>query len=100
MASSLLAFLTAAVSLFPAISYAQLQTEYDYIVCGAGPGGLTIANKLSAQPGVSVLVVEAASNTSVENWGYRSVPQEYMNGRVVDLLAGKAVGGSTQINGL
>ena len=77
--------------------FAQLQKEYDYIVCGGGTAGLAIANKLSV--GNTVLVVEAGINGTVETWPYRSTPQENVKDRVFDLPAGRAVGGTSQING-
>ncbi|EME77589.1 Non-catalytic module family CDH [Pseudocercospora fijiensis CIRAD86] len=78
---------------------AQLKKEYDYIVCGGGTAGLAVANRLSADPKNSVLVVEAGINGTTAYWNYHSLPQKYANGRIQDLPAGKTVGGSSQING-
>lgn len=79
-------------------SYAQQQTEYDYIICGGGTAGLAVANKLS-EANNTVLIVEAGVNGSTASWSYRSTPQTYAKGRVLDLPAGRTVGGSSQING-
>ena len=34
-------------------------TQFDYVIVGAGPAGCVLANRLSADPGVNVLLVEA-----------------------------------------
>lgn len=79
--------------------YAQSKTEYDYIICGGGTAGLAVANRLTESPNITVLVVEAGINGTTDRWDYISTPQQYSNGRVLDLPAGKTVGGSSQING-
>ncbi|KAK4506586.1 hypothetical protein PRZ48_000318 [Zasmidium cellare] len=79
--------------------YAQSKTEYDYIICGGGTAGLAVANRLTENGNITVLVVEAGINGTTAGWDYTSAPQEYSNGRVFDLPAGKTVGGSSQING-
>lgn len=82
-----------------AIAYAQTRNEYDYIICGGGTAGLAVANKLSEQTDVTVLVVEAGELDSASSWDYQSAPQTYVDDRVLTLPAGRAVGGSSQING-
>lgn len=80
--------------------YAQFKTEYDYIICGGGTAGLTVANRLTENSNLTVLVVEAGINGTTAGWSYQSTPQEYSKGRVFDLPAGRTVGGSSQINGM
>lgn len=89
-------------SLLPTLSlltgvYAQSKTEYDYIICGGGTGGLALASRLSEN--YTVLVLEAGINGTTDYWDYKSTPQQYSNDRVLDLPAGKTVGGSSQVNG-
>ena len=82
----------------------------------AGPAGTTLASRLArsaAHP--SILLVEAGGpNDSKsaridaerwlhrfnadQNWGYQSVPQEHLDGLVVELDRGKGIGGSSSIN--
>ncbi|KAL7627358.1 hypothetical protein AAE478_001550 [Parahypoxylon ruwenzoriense] len=94
-----------------------LRDSYDYIIIGAGIGGLVVANRLSENPEVSVLVIEAgdlddrAEDISVPgNVGLEDprryevklemVAQEFLDGKSRTISQGKAVGGSTIINGL
>lgn len=81
-------------------TYAQNRSEYDYIICGGGTAGLAVANKLSEQPDVTVLVIEAGALDGAESWDYASAPQTYVDDRVLTLPAGRNVGGSSQINGM
>jgi choline dehydrogenase-like flavoprotein len=98
-------------------------TTFDYVIVGGGTAGLVLANRLSANPSITVAVIEAGDSafnnpnvtyvpksileyglgfgTSVE-WGYYTVPQKYAANRNVTLnyWAGKGVGGSTLINGM
>ncbi|MGR3543267.1 MAG: GMC family oxidoreductase [Paracoccus sp. (in: a-proteobacteria)] len=91
--------------------------QTDYLVVGAGSAGCAIANRLSADPGVTVTLLEAGSwdwnpwihipvgyfktmnNPSVD-WCYRTEPDPGLNGRRLEWPRGKVMGGSSSLNGL
>ncbi|RDX45571.1 alcohol oxidase [Lentinus brumalis] len=90
--------------------------QYDYIVVGAGPGGSTVANRLSEDPHINVLLIEAGPSDegvlAIEvpflasqlqpntpyDWNYTTTPQQALNGRVVSYARGHVLGGSSSIN--
>ncbi|GME42315.1 Glucose oxidase [Neofusicoccum parvum] len=91
--------------------------KYDYIVVGGGTSGLVVANRLSELNNVTVAVIEAGgsvfTNENVTNpngyglafgtpidWAYESVNQTYGGGKTQTLRAGKALGGTSTINGM
>ncbi|KDR79210.1 hypothetical protein GALMADRAFT_137093 [Galerina marginata CBS 339.88] len=89
---------------------------YDYVIIGGGNAGLVVASRLSEDPSVSVLVLEAGvsdqgvlaaeapflgptltPNTPYD-WNYTVVPQASMNGRTFSYPRGRLLGGSSSAN--
>lgn len=93
-----------------------MRTQYDYIIVGAGSSGCVLANRLSADPSVTVLVVESGpEDTSPLIAMPRGIGKMLMPGNkhVFDYkvaprgnapdevwLKGRAVGGSSSVNGM
>ena len=94
-----------------------LEGEYDYIIVGAGSAGCVLANRLSADPGSRVLILEAGGR---DNWIWFHIPVGYLfaignprsdwmfkteavpglNGRALNYPRGKVIGGSSSINAM
>jgi len=90
---------------------------FDYVVAGAGTAGCVLANRLSAERGVSVALIEAgppdddpairvpamvakAIGNPRQSWGYQSVPQRHADDRVLPVPRGRVLGGCSSINGM
>lgn len=94
-----------------------MQTEFDYIIVGAGSAGCVMANRLSADAGNSVLMLEYGGsdaspfvqmpsalsipmNSKQFDWGYHSEPEANLNNRRMHVPRGKVIGGSSSVNGM
>jgi choline dehydrogenase len=91
-------------------------THYDYVIVGAGAAGCAVANRLSTDPGTSVLLLEAGGRdwsplihmpvgfTKLSgpryNWEFSTVPQRELNDRKMWYPQGRTLGGSTSINAM
>ncbi len=91
--------------------------SFDYVIVGAGSSGAVLANRLSADPAISVCLIEAGprdtspminiplgviwlSKDTKNNWLFTSTPQSGLDGRTVSVPRGKVLGGSSAINGM
>src|SRR5690348_14930121 len=89
---------------------------YDYVIVGAGSAGCVLANRLSADPTVTVVLVEAGGADKrqevhipaafsklfhgKQDWDYTTTPQKQMDGRGVYWPRGKMLGGSSSLNAM
>jgi 4-pyridoxate dehydrogenase len=89
--------------------------EYDYVIVGAGSAGCMLAYRLGADPSNRILVLEVGGPDTdplihiplglgkmhekrAHDWGYDTEPEENLNGREIEAMRGKVVGGSSSIN--
>ena len=90
---------------------------WDYVIVGGGTAGCVLANRLSADPRVQVMVLEAGGSgrdPRIEvplmlgqlignprfDWGWSTAPEPHLDGRVLPLPRGRMLGGSSCMNGM
>ncbi len=95
----------------------RLEGEFDYIIVGAGTAGCVLANRLSEDPAIQVLLLEAGGKDDYHwihvpvgylycignprtDWLYKTQPEAGLNGRALSYPRGRVLGGSSSINGM
>ena len=98
-------------------SHAKVFDKFDYVIVGAGTAGCVLANRLSADPQIRVLVLEAGAKDShpwikipigylytmgnpKTDWCFETENEPGLNGRSLAYPRGKTLGGCSAINGM
>ncbi|MEX3853889.1 GMC family oxidoreductase [Paraburkholderia sp. BR10923] len=95
----------------------RLEGEFDYIIVGAGTAGCVLANRLTEDPEIRVLLLEAGGKDDYHwihvpvgylycignprtDWLYKTQAEPGLNGRTLSYPRGRVLGGSSSINGM
>ncbi|MGE3712871.1 MAG: GMC family oxidoreductase, partial [Hyphomicrobiaceae bacterium] len=95
----------------------QYDTDFDYVIVGAGSAGCTLAARLTEDPATRVLLLEAGGwdrdpmihiplawphllIKRKHDWMYFAEPEPTMGGRGLECARGKVIGGSSSINAM
>lgn len=98
------------------VTKSQNADSYDFIIVGGGTAGLAVANRLSEMPDITVAVIETGDSVfhnhnvtqvtgyglsfgTAIDWAYETENQTYAGGSKQIMRAGKAIGGTSTING-
>jgi choline dehydrogenase-like flavoprotein len=94
-----------------------MSDSFDYVIAGGGTAGCVLANRLSADAGITVALIEAgppdedpaihvpamvakAIGNPRQSWGYQTVPQRHVDNRMLPVPRGRVLGGCSSINGM